>query len=204
MKRSTPTGLAALGLLLSASAAQANSVNFNGLPNGNAANPYAENGATFFVAGGFNTITNLLGAGSLCASAYSNSVVDCSLALEVTFANPVAALGFTFAGNNNPTIGADIGDVQVFSGASLLGIADVIVQDGNTLSFDLVNLGGFSNVTRLLITSTDSGGVVYDDFIWQAAAVGVPEPAAWLMLIAGFGCIGAAMRRRTHWRARLA
>ena len=35
---------------------------------------------------------------------------------------------------------------------------------------------------------------IHQDFIAQA--VGVPEPASWAMMIAGFGLVGAAMRRR--------
>jgi broad specificity phosphatase PhoE len=31
---------------------------------------------------------------------------------------------------------------------------------------------------------------------WQGIAVAVPEPSTWLMLVVGFGAIGAAMRRR--------
>jgi hypothetical protein len=47
--------------------------------------------------------------------------------------------------------------------------------------------------------------VTNDGSVWQAAAItdemqigpiGVPEPANWVMLIAGFGLIGAARRRR--------
>ena len=30
----------------------------------------------------------------------------------------------------------------------------------------------------------------------DAAVLGVPEPATWMMMIGGFGLVGAAMRRR--------
>jgi hypothetical protein len=36
----------------------------------------------------------------------------------------------------------------------------------------------------------------YDDFIVRATVTGVPEPATWAMLIAGFGLVGFAARRR--------
>ena len=35
---------------------------------------------------------------------------------------------------------------------------------------------------------------IHESFI--TAALGVPEPQSWAMLIAGFGLTGAAMRRR--------
>jgi hypothetical protein len=50
--------------------------------------------------------------------------------------------------------------------------------------------------------SVDFGGganfVAYDDITFGSATPGpaVPEPASWVMLIAGFGLTGAAMRRR--------
>ena len=34
--------------------------------------------------------------------------------------------------------------------------------------------------------------------IAQGSDTAVPEPAAWAMMLAGFGLVGAAMRRRTH------
>jgi len=191
---------AGAALLAGASAAQAAVVDFNALPDGDAPNPYSSNGATFATAGGFNVIANAFGSPSLCPSVASNNPANCSLGLEVTFANPVAALSFTFAGNNQTGIGADIGDVQVFSGATLLGTTDVLVVDNNAFTFDLVSLGAYNNVTRLFITSTDFGGVLYDDFTWQRAAPGVPEPATWAMLILGFGFVGGVLRRRTSAR----
>jgi hypothetical protein len=35
-----------------------------------------------------------------------------------------------------------------------------------------------------------------DVALFDASLLGVPEPASWAMLIAGFGLTGAAMRRR--------
>jgi len=39
--------------------------------------------------------------------------------------------------------------------------------------------------------------------IWDFAAssAGIPEPASWAMLIAGFGLVGSALRRRNTLRA---
>ena len=36
----------------------------------------------------------------------------------------------------------------------------------------------------------------HDDFVVRLTATAVPEPAAWAMMIGGFGLIGASMRRR--------
>ncbi len=49
--------------------------------------------------------------------------------------------------------------------------------------------------------SIDFGGganfVAYDNITFGSVTPGVPEPASWAMLIAGFGLVGAAQRRRT-------
>jgi hypothetical protein len=78
-----------------------------------------------------------------------------------------------------------------------LGLNSALSQrfDVAGVSYQL-EIGGFS----------DGGGGVLNEFITQEAAnnmaalVGnisvVPEPASWAMLIAGFGLVGATMRRR--------
>ncbi len=49
--------------------------------------------------------------------------------------------------------------------------------------------------------SIDFGGTAnqtgYDNITFGSANPGVPEPAAWAMMLAGFGLVGGAMRRRT-------
>jgi opacity protein-like surface antigen len=49
--------------------------------------------------------------------------------------------------------------------------------------------------------SADNIGVIVDDFALEIGAV--PEPASWAMMIAGFGIVGASLRRRAT-RAALA
>ena len=45
--------------------------------------------------------------------------------------------------------------------------------------------------------SGEGGYAVLDDVSFAAAGGGVPEASTWAMLIAGFGLVGAAMRRRS-------
>lgn len=71
--------------------------------------------------------------------------------------------------------------------------------DGNAgAAFFGWNGGGVSSFT---ITTTDSN-FAFGDFYYSAS--GVPEPAAWGMLICGFGLAGAAMRRKQIVRVRFA
>jgi hypothetical protein len=47
-----------------------------------------------------------------------------------------------------------------------------------------------------LIWNDSAHSTPYSYVVEWSAAAGVPEPASWAMLIAGFGLVGAAMRRR--------
>jgi hypothetical protein len=45
------------------------------------------------------------------------------------------------------------------------------------------------------ITASDDDN--HDDLVIRLTATAVPEPATWAMMIAGFGLMGGAMRRRS-------
>ena len=83
----------------------------------------------------------------------------------------------------------------VSTGFTLLG--------SNTNSFNVlhnfsVGSGFVAGVNTLTVVVLDSGSpaaVRFDGLSLNAAAV--PEPASWMMLIAGFGLVGAASRRRS-------
>lgn len=183
--------LAACLMLGIAVGAQAALIDFSGLPDGNNPNPLAVSGATFTTIGGFNVLAS--DRNSLCPSISSTSPANCSRVLEVGFDTGARDIGFEFWANNNLVPGSDIGDVEIYSGATLLGTLDVLVGDDDGSTFDLVSLAGYGDVTRLVISSTDAGGVLYDNFRFDAAA-GVPEPATWALVLAAAG-LGARRRR---------
>ncbi|WP_310496628.1 PEPxxWA-CTERM sorting domain-containing protein [Sandarakinorhabdus sp.] len=56
------------------------------------------------------------------------------------------------------------------------------------------NIGAFNRVLTTIINS--SVRVTYVSREWIPGDAPVPEPASWAMMIAGFGLIGASMRRR--------
>ena len=191
MRRMLLAALAAFGLSAAAGAAQADLIDFNSLPTGHAADPLSLPGATFTtLGGGFNYIA----VGGLCTSISDVNSFNCSKDLQVDFDVASSGLSFSFFANNDHTIGDDIGDILLYRGALLLGLVDVLVLDDSGASRDVVSLAGYSNVTRLVISSTDFGGVLYDDFRFTAA--GVPEPTSWALMILGFGLAGAAFRRQ--------
>ena len=194
MKRIILASLAALAFSAAPGAASADVIDFDALASGNAGNPLALAGATFAALdGGFNMIGS---SGGLCAAPTAdNAVAVCTKDLQVDFDVASSAVSFQFFGNNNKSVGDDIGDVQVFNGAVLLGIADVLVVDA-VAGKDLVDLSGFGNITRLVISSTDFGGVLYDDFTFAPADGAVPEPSTWAVMLLGLGLAGSALRRR--------
>lgn len=82
-----------------------------------------------------------------------------------------------------------LGGIGPFNPA-LTRTGSVDLQPGQFLAFIVHNGGSFSN---------DSIG-----FNFTLITEAVPEPASWAMMIAGFGVVGGAMRRRGHRRALLA
>ena len=60
------------------------------------------------------------------------------------------------------------------------------------------------NISRIVITDGDDNDIFpdanlgYDSFRFQMAQAGVPEPATWALMIAGFGLMGQVVRRRAR------
>lgn len=78
------------------------------------------------------------------------------------------------------------------------GVCDTSISFGaNYCPFAAFSLA-FSGTGRSVVFGGPTNAQVFDDFTFGSTTVGgmVPEPASWAMLIAGFGLIGATMRRR--------
>lgn len=126
--------------------------------------------------------------------------------LTFNFAAPVTAFGIDVIdlGFGTPVVApymmqpqptdfySDIGGgpVRVLSGYSGM-------SEGAAIFFGVFDAAGFSSVTLQGTSPYDF--IAYDlmrtvDYVGPVA--GVPEPASWAMLIAGFGLTGAVMRRR--------
>ena len=118
---------------------------------------------------------------------------------------PVSQLGFFFnyAPNtgNAPTISALNSLGNVFASYDLAALAPISTPGGfNEFAFrgiasDSANIFGLRfGGSYILATGTANGEVVS----------GVPEPGTWTMMLAGFGAIGFALRRRKRLATRLA
>ncbi|WP_294390116.1 PEPxxWA-CTERM sorting domain-containing protein [uncultured Sphingomonas sp.] len=62
----------------------------------------------------------------------------------------------------------------------------------NAPGFQTFGINAFVSSVRI---SADSAFAI-DNVVLDEATAAIPEPAAWAMMLAGFGAIGAAMRRR--------
>jgi hypothetical protein len=120
-------------------------------------------------------------------------------AFNVSFSTPVAAFGF---------YGTDIGDfngqlsVVLIRGGMEESLVVPHVVNGNNASllfFGVLSTDPFDSV-RFSQSAAGVDFLGFDDLVVgdrkQVVIPVVPEPATWAMMIAGFGLVGAAMRRR--------
>lgn len=135
--------------------------------------------------GEFSVISGKTGQ-ALCA--YQ---LDCSATLTIDFLNPASNVSFIFFGDDSASTLSFEGESTT---ASFHGR---IFADGNPDSQDLFNLSIVPNITQLIVFTDDPGGVVFDNLSFTTSGTAaVPEPAAWAMMISGFGTVGGLMRRR--------
>jgi hypothetical protein len=158
-------------------------------------------GLTFSMSGGPTTATApIVGYGyfdavlSLNNSGNFGSGTDgypTGATVTIDFASAVSGVSFTFNNYGNNTGNDSI--YQAFDAANALISSGSLA---NVNGFSLVN-GAGSGIKSLVISNGSGGGY---NWIYGVGELsyngGVPEPAAWAMMLAGFGLVGAAMRRR--------
>jgi hypothetical protein len=127
------------------------------------------------------------GGTAFCAHSSSGGG-NCLGVTTVDFTQPVSNLTFVSRADNASGIQSTV-DVYVN------GIFDSTVNisyDGDGNTNDLVDLSGFSDVTKLILTTQDSFGVGWDDFTYAV----VPVPAAVWLFGGALGALGWARRRQ--------
>lgn len=119
-----------------------------------------------------------------------------------TVAGQTYRLTFGYSGENTAGVSTVLGVTagSVVNQYSLLGNNAGLFKDPfKTTYFDFVAAGATTDVKFQIFSSSQFG---YNDPLIDAVSVeaikrgGVPEPAAWAMMLAGFGLVGGAMRRR--------
>jgi hypothetical protein len=187
--------------LLSAAPAAAAILDFEDLPTGNAANGFAEKGYTF---------TNAYGrAFGIITSSGTNAVFPPGFSGQPPFFPPSFAMaradGAAFTLNSLVVFTADSNGLGVpisFTGTTATGstvfymamtpnfASTVPVADTRTV---IVLPSTFTNLAQVRW----SQGAEYHQFDdIDVSVAGVPEPASWAQMLAGFLGLGAAGRRR--------
>ncbi len=118
------------------------------------------------------------------------------------------AAGFTTGFSFNYVALSNPGSVSVFSGLNGTGTnLGTILLPTNAGSCPGYNAGfcpfkpvgvTFAGTALSVSFAGVANQIVFDDITFGSAIVGgaVPEPATWAMMLAGFGIVGGAMRRR--------
>ena len=171
----TICGVTALGALL-ATTAQATTVDFAYL-----------SGASTVASGSFrydDAATGVLNYADLTAFTITVAATTYTLADVLTYTDYVH-FGYDTSANTFVTSG----NLTGFAGPGYFSSLSAI-SSGGTAGFYFTALpsGFFQEYTTSSNASFDSATFT--------ASNGIPEPASWAMLIAGFGLVGAAMRRR--------
>lgn len=185
------TAIAAFGAVQAAPAAAATIVDLHGIANASL--------------DGNNAVTVALGAGS-----YTLEFIDGTYTAFSRFSAPVGCdvdgKNCRQGWENSARISINGGPVELFGdGNASGGFGPIDPGDGyyETAALSFANSGIFTtNFT--LAADSDVSFYLYDDNLsdnqggvsLQLSAV--PEPATWAMMIAGFGMIAGALRRRRH------
>lgn len=186
MKRTMMLGLAAS--LLAAVPAGAVTIDFSGYAPGTVIDgELTIGGATFSSTGGSLLIESYSFGNGICA--YNG--FSCGETLVLSFADGATGLSIDYAGDT-------------VAGSSILfqGESDVLAFVGRSLpDGDPDTVGNISirfEGVRLLGLSPSDARIGFGNISYAGP---VPEPATWGLLIAGFGTVGGALRRRPAARA---
>ncbi len=109
-----------------------------------------------------------------------------------TFQNPIDVLAYTLGGGYGAA-----GPFDFFNTPSI-ATSTTIGQAKPFTTYSLSFTAGQAGALKAFIgtSSNDNVGPILDNFALTIAA-GVPEPSQWLLLILGFGAVGATMRRKS-------
>jgi hypothetical protein len=109
--------------------------------------------------------------------------------LRFTFNSPITHFGIDVI--DLGTVGATDFTIDWGNGSAVL-YTGYTGGFGNVLFAGVIDLAGFTTVT--FTASAPNDGIDFDRLQYKGGVI--PEPATWAMLIAGFGLIGYAARRR--------
>jgi hypothetical protein len=174
MLAATCGSIALVGLV---GAAEATVVTFDGLPDGLVANGY----------GGINWNSNWITYSEdqppYNPESYPDRVYTFSTSAGFDFLAPATFQGAYFSGYSYAPV-----QFYLYDGATLVGISGVL-DPSSTPTFLASGYGGL--VTSVVVQSPDPDFYVMDNVTYNS---GVPEPAAWSLMLLGLGSLGAGLR----------
>lgn len=111
--------------------------------------------------------------------------------LSILFDSLADSLTFTMGSSN---AGSTVNVNSFAANGTLLGSTQITMLNG----YNIYNLSGLGNFKGLsFFDNNDPSGVRFMNLSYNSVVGnGVPEPAAWAMMLAGFGLVGGAVRRR--------
>lgn len=129
--------------------------------------------------------------GAYISGSFTGFDLDGDLQLS-SFSNEISNFFVSFSGNNTVMSWSSTSGILVFdlNGSSLLGDGTAGAEQEGMSTFDFSPFNAFWDAgpgPYNLCTGGQPCGIVGSE---------VPEPSSWMMLIAGFGLTGAAVRRR--------
>ena len=157
-------------------------------------------------AGFFSGIGNL--SSNAFGSTFNGLISDTSLApdysastlrsFDIDFATSVSAFGMAIQG-----AGLGAHKFELFDGSNaslgLYSFSDVglaTLDEGPNGFFGFRVTGAPVAKVRVTAAAVGQDFIAFDNLTFVTAGAAVPEPASWALMIAGFGGVGAALRRR--------
>jgi hypothetical protein len=186
--------LAAVGIALAPAAASATDIDFGAVTS---AASYVESGYRFTSSGGlFNLDGALAHGGTGPAAKITVSRVDGGL-FTIGSIDVASQVGMMFAGNMDALFDFVLASGSVTSDYRVIDLGDTptftTIADFGTTQFRSFSIYSDRN--------SGTGQIKIDNLRVDAVGAPVPEPATWALMIAGFGAVGAAMRRRAKVKA---
>ena len=148
--------------------------------------------------------TSFFGAGTTANPWLSTNTATDTMTFGL-FTGGVQAAGGNFFGSNISGL-FTAGDITIVATDSLGATSTQTIVGATTSSF--LGFVSTANMVNVTVTSVQpQTGFLWptlDNFVLAKRAGGVgpivPEPGTWLMMVAGFGLVGGAMRRRSTLR----
>ena len=141
-----------------------------------------------FINGSSQVLTGLGSAGFPAGNAIGEG------SFAALFSSDQSQFGFQLAGGNGGTANVSFfrNDGSLIQAITLSSLADTF--------YGFSRNGGVQDIRGISISNSDSGGIGFDNLLFDVPSFGgaVPEPSTWAMMLMGFGAMGAALRRRRN------